>query len=82
MNRYRLISTSSLFATFLLVFYGGKYVYSQNDSIETGVMKVRRPPVPSTYYVDFVYSYSPAKQGFLAHLFKRKSDGQIAYLPA
>ncbi|MCK6640156.1 MAG: hypothetical protein L6Q81_08720 [Bacteroidia bacterium] len=46
----------------------------QQDSVTPGVMKVRRPPVPSSYKVQLSYQYSPGRKlGFASHFFgKRK----------
>lgn len=38
--------------------------YAQQDSVKQGVMKVRKAPVSSSYYVQMSYSYSPAKRRF------------------
>ncbi len=81
MKHYLSISSTSLLVMFLILFCGTSFIHAQNDSIETGVMKVRRPPVPSRYFVDLSYSYSPAKQGFLGDLFKRRNNGFDGYLP-
>lgn len=50
------------------LFLSVRCVIAQEDSIATGVLKVRKPPVPSRYYVDISYSYSPAKSNFVQRL--------------
>ncbi len=44
----------------------------QQDSVATGVVTVRRPPVPSSYQVKLSYQYSSGRNsGFVFHFFGR-----------
>jgi hypothetical protein len=54
-------------AVFLL-FAGFSLSAQTSDSVSSGVVKVRRPPVPSSYQVQMSYQYSPArKKNFFTH---------------
>lgn len=70
------MSTSRFAFLFILLmsfFSSANVLIAQKDSIAAGVMKVRKPPVPSQYRVEISYAYSPAKQNFVQHLFSSKS---------
>jgi hypothetical protein len=67
----------TIFILLFMFFMTGTSLIAQQDSVQPGVMKVRRPPVPSTYYIDLSYSYSPARQNFLSHLFKRVNRNKM-----
>lgn len=48
--------------------------FAQQDTMKQGVIKVRRPPVSTDYYLSFDYHYHPARRGRLFHFFSPRVD--------
>lgn len=74
------------FLSLLMLIFGGLLsstsCYAQFDSVNQGVIKVRRAPVPSDYQVKLDYQYRSDKHGLFTHFFQRTDSAAMQFSPA
>lgn len=76
----RLSRSTFLLLLFLFFLPKTNKCFAQQDTVRQGIIKVRRPPVPTSYYVKFDYQYHPARRGHLFQFFRPRVDSSKVIL--